>query len=371
MYFIFINIGTISNKKKIENQKENNELKGSVINPYTKAEYEDALHAGEWKGGYVEASGYTSTKAKKAASYSESSESSNSSDSMSEVSSPDSSTSAGSTSDNQSSEESNGYTLPEVIVIGHSGKSGNTGYDKSFSDAPSTPSTPSGSSIPSGYTGGGGGGGYRPPKGNNEKYNLDKIINEWIKIRFGKNLLAELNKLKEQGKLKEVDTFESKSLENPKYNSTDKSIYVPTKGGYGESELIHEFIHEKQDVIGILDYDRCASDNEFQAYVLTYILFKSESTYNAVAFPGLYNNDMWKNFSLEAAQFLSVEKNTLWYDPALLDKLSRENLEPFREIFQENCKATNYPPEYFQNTDPNYDYKWENLLNAIGAKKKR
>lgn len=226
----------MSNKK--ENQVEaSNAFKGSLLNPYSKTEYESMSNDGEWGGGYVEGQGYaSSTSSDSDSSFDSSCSTSESSQSTSDCSSSSSSSSntngsipsSGGSSGTSGSGSSYGgtsgtseiiITLPDTEVTAPYIGTGTTwgGYNNPYPIDSST--SHNSNSNNSGYSGGGGGGGYvNPDKKNKTDYEYLEFIINWIKSLWGKGLSDQINFLVKANRIKFVTYWNNKILGNPAYD---------------------------------------------------------------------------------------------------------------------------------------------------------
>lgn len=229
--------------------------------------------------------------------------------------------------------------------------------------------------------GGGGGGGNN--SGNNKKDSemkeleeyLDFVINTWIKGIFGKNVVKVINDIKAQGRIVISETINGEVFSNPKYNPSDKKIYLPTEK-YTDVLLMHELVHYAQDEIGALNYDQCSSNNEFEAYALTYMLYNFSLKLDQpdkdqdAPMPTLHGEKLWIDFNAAIKGHINMMDSTFCYDQQFVEQLSKCSWPEFAEKFRDYYAARQTPKGYYKNYDENYIYNWTKLLEILGIKEK-
>lgn len=170
-------------------------------------------------------------------------------------------------------------------------------------------------------------------------------------------------------------------IENCKYIQEDSSIHVPAAGGFGEESVIHEVIHYVQEDNGMLNYNLCSADNEYQAYVLNYIFNITYDKLDEVAQPqGAKDTEQWNIFIKKIPQKTTNNNGEFTYTDDFINALNTldheslsasfrsyyESLDDYRESQGHVRKYENY----YRHHDSKYNYNWEKILNDIGFTKK-
>lgn len=241
-----------------------------------------------------------------------------------------------------------------------------------------------------------GGGGANSGNGNSDNtsnYSPElKNILGLTKAR-GSAIKAIIEKLEKEKRIKEykVDTTTKNPKNNCYYDYNDHCLHIPIGGGYNVDAITHELIHYLQDITIIngnrmLDYDSCSANNEYQAYVINYIL---DRTYNksfaadgnAPEPQGVESTEAWDNFKINLDSELSFQQGGYTYTEKFIDDLNKLNhvslSETFRSYYEaidENRlakgadKRTN--ENYYKHYKKDYNYNWEELFDKLGFTKK-
>lgn len=219
---------------------------------------------------------------------------------------------------------------------------------------------------PSDGGGGGGGGGGSSGKHTDTQY---EVLKRQLRI-----ILNELSNMSPKLKIN-IEELESKSvfifendLNNPQYNPQDGKIHIPTDGTWTSAEGVsHEMIHYWQDQLGMLDYDRCSSNNELQAYFVNYLLLDIHK-YDIelpLEFDG-WNTDGWKKNNLYGLDSSGYP----YYTDNLLTEIQKYGINHVAEIFYENSKNYSTSSSNGHSYNPNYNWNWAELLKSVGFIKK-
>ena len=239
---------------------------------------------------------------------------------------------------------------------------------------------------------GGGGCGTKTGNENTDNTSQDssnlKIFLDLTKKR-GYEIKKIVEKLVKENRIKQYEV--DKTAKNPKnncyYDPKDHCLHVPASGGYNVDAITHELIHYLQEetiVDGkrMLDYDRCSADNEYQAYVMNYIL---DRTYNkefgangdAPAPQGVENTDEWQYFVKKLEKETNFREGQYFYTQNFIDELNKFSHKVQSEVFRSHYKAIDEDnlakgaekrtfENYYKNHDSDYNYNWEKMFNKLG-----
>ena len=214
---------------------------------------------------------------------------------------------------------------------------------------------------------------------NSEGYTVQDILN-WARGR-SKTLRHIIDKLEKEGRIKVVSGDSTCH-----YNSQTKEIILPEDVSYSVESVTHEIIHYLQDENGMLNIDSCGSDNEYQAYVINYILDRAYNKSfaadgNAPEPQGVESTKAWDNFKINLDSELSFQQGGYTYTQKFIDDLNKLNhvslSETFRSYYEaidENRlakgadKKTN--ENYYKHYKKDYNYNWEELFDKLGFTKK-
>lgn len=198
---------------------------------------------------------------------------------------------------------------------------------------------------------------------------------EWTKDVTSEIRIA-LEKLQKEDKIKDYP-----NIKTCHYDPKTKCIQVPKDCDFTTPSLTHEIIHLKQHELGMLDENFCnhASDNEYQAYVVNFILMKAYG--EIVEGPeGAKDSQEWKVFSQNIKEHMGKDQKSgeLWYDANLLTKIEAVNHDELSNMFREyykqadnDRKAKGLPAEnrvYYMYHDSNYEWNWAELFKNVGLK---
>lgn len=212
--------------------------------------------------------------------------------------------------------------------------------------------------------------------GTMREYSVEEEI-EWAKS-FSTRLRKLLNQFEKENRLKVVASFNISStvsipVKNPKYDPVSKCILIPLNDNFTASGVVHEFIHVAQDENGMLKI-ACGSDNEYQAYVLNFILQRAVGIIEGAP-KGMAATKIWKDFQ----NLLNKEENNcgiddgvIWINQFLLDELKKLDHQSLSELFREYYET--FAPNldvYWKYHDPNYQWNWEKLFEYFGVKIKK
>ena len=333
--------------------------KGTKSNPYTMAEFEELADAGLWQGGYViDDSGNVA------------------------------------------------YMMAEITVIGYSGYSG-YGSSGSGSDGSWDPwGSDDGEGSrpwddddeddddyhgnhgqgdgPNGDFDGGGGGHHS--SGDSNEYNVDKknypSLHNVIDLvkKISKGLKMAINTLGWEKRvviLQEVLNDESmlNSYYDPNHHVLNVVSDITTDG------LTHEIIHYYQDKEKMLDYENSASNNEFQAELLTMIIEIAKG------FNTNWRSYDYEKFGFSPDEFQSffnfVVKNTKYINGAVklrkyeieeyLESISipewNNRMDSFIEYYRIRYPQENQCRSHKKDKNPNYNWKWRTIINQLEFKR--
>src|SRR5574344_796388 len=221
-----------------------------------------------------------------------------------------------------------------------------------------------------GSSGGGGGSGSSGTSSgnNNSGYSLSSVLG-WTKDLY-KGISDIINDLLKNGKIIDVENGHCY------YDRNDGKIKFSK--GFGSSAISHEIIHYVQDCHGILDEKKNGADNEYQAYVLNYILLTASGVTGAEQPGGLDGWEIWNTFRDFLGNHCGKNSdNTLWYDQMFISSLNSLDNETLSLFFRNYYKSldelnkTTIRAVYYEHHDPNYKFFWEDLLNQLGFKLKK
>lgn len=220
----------------------------------------------------------------------------------------------------------------------------------------------------SGGSGGGSGssGSSGTSNGNNKSVMSLSFVLNWAK-NMSKTISDILDNLFKSNKIVEVNNGRCC------YDPNDHKIKY--SNDFGLSAMTHELIHYMQDCHGILDEKKNGSDNEYQAYVLNYILITASGQSDAEVPAELNNYKLWSDFQdIVKADCGRYSDGTFWYDQTFINSLNsldnatlslyfRNYYESWDQYYKTNKRAV-----YYEHHDPNYKFFWEDFLNKLGFK---
>lgn len=257
-----------------------------------------------------------------------------------------------------------GGSLGGVTVTGNRPKSSTNlwGYYYGSGSSGSSSGSSGSSSSNSGSSSSSSSGVYDDVEDNSQfKWTLEDILKHVMALNDSFRKIVE--KLQKEGRIKQ-DSPDN----NCHYYSEDHSLHVPADGNFSVENIIHEIIHYIQEENGMLNYDLCSADNEYQAYVLNYIINRAYG--NIISAPsGTRDCQEWRDFVDLIPQGISVNDGECTYTEEFIDALQSLNHGALSQSFRyywEWQKKENY----YKNHDPNYKYNWEKMFNDLGVKKK-
>lgn len=219
-----------------------------------------------------------------------------------------------------------------------------------------------------------GGGGRNSTGGNNKSQSDNNDPKETLRQkiehtkRFGNSIYGQLQELEQKNRIREATAEESLNRGNLFYYRPSKSILIHNGiDDYGEETLIHELVHYEQDLLQMLK-NECSSNNEFQAYITTFLVFKSTGDLSATPF--LYANPLWEELIEKISNHIWVENGYIYYDETFLEVINNADWNSIGETFRSGSETLNYPSEYYNAFSSTYNYNWETLLQHLGAYKK-
>jgi len=192
---------------------------------------------------------------------------------------------------------------------------------------------------------------------------LEGLLN-WAGKASGK-IKNILDKLYSQGKIILIDNGQFVA----RYDPANKSIYLPKDLSVNNQSVTHEVCHYIQDQLGVLDYDNHCSENEYQAYLVNYILHNALKKEEYIVEPmGVKTLEKWDDFKNILSTHCRLENNKLYYDRDFLEILNRPELhDVLFQAFRNSCAAGGKPASYYMNSNlATYDWKWKELLEALG-----
>ncbi len=152
------------------------------------------------------------------------------------------------------------------------------------------------------------------------------------------------------------------------YDPSDHSLHVPAEGGFGIENILHEIIHYIQEENGILNSNKCSADNEYQAYVLNYIVNKAFG--EDISEPeGASATKEWGEFKYQIDNGVSVNNGKCTYTEDFLNDLQSLDHDKLSQSFRDFYECLN-KENYYKYHDPDYNYNWEKMLNDLGFTKK-
>ena len=193
---------------------------------------------------------------------------------------------------------------------------------------------------------------------------------KWTLEDILKNVMARndsfrkiVEKLQKEGRIKQDSPDD-----NCHYYPEDHCLHVPADGNFSVDNIIHEIIHYIQEENGMLNYDLCSADNEYQAYVLNYIINRAYG--DIISAPaGTRDCQEWRDFVDLIPQGISVNDGECTYTEDFIDALQSLNHGALSQSFRSHWEWQK-KENYYKNHDPNYKYNWEKMFNDFGFKKK-
>lgn len=236
----------------------------------------------------------------------------------------------------------------ETIIIWNDSGYGNFGQDndKLFDDVADTPEPPSDS-------------GYTAEQELEFARQLSKTIRKLIE------------KLEKEGKIK----FSDKDV-NCHYNPKTGCLILPANSDFTPGGVVHELIHYIQDQLGVLNYDICGSDNEYEAYVVNYIFMTAIGEVDYTA-SGLKGHSIWDVFTDLVVNCCKYTDGVATYTPDFLSALNNLNHVELSEYFRnyweniDNNNGSDSRSLYYKYHDSNYCWNWRDILNFLGFKENR
>ena len=193
-----------------------------------------------------------------------------------------------------------------------------------------------------------------------QKGYLESAMN-WLKEYLPKDLYNMVKTMKDEGKI--ILTTDEKAQYDPNTGCINFGIDVC------EEALMHEVIHLLQDKNGMLNYDKCSSNNEYQTYMLNYIIQKCTGASGSKVPTLERGSDTYMMFIQNQAEYFGRDSKGFWYSQSLINVLN-ENDSAWSKTFKEGAQRMNYPEGYYKNYDSKYDYNWEKLFDSVGFRKK-
>lgn len=261
--------------------------------------------------------------------------------------------------DNQDSDYS--FGLDDVVCVGSSSNNENDDWDSGENDWEYEDDDYLGNSS-------------EPKKEVEDKQDFPKTLSDLLDnmSKVNKLIGERIDKLRSEGRIKVCSIYNGKELKNPIYNPENHTIYLPNNPGkYSDTDIMHELIHDVQNELLILDYDKSSSNNEFQAYLTNWM-------YNAIVYENEYAVNMPIGMSDEEMQQMFVEliihtgncNESYWYDEYLISYMENLDVQDLLNRFCEESEERNYPSGYYEHNNENYEWKWEEILNSLGINKK-
>jgi len=256
-----------------------------------------------------------------------------------------------------------GMMIPEIIVTpegsgcGCGSGSGGSGSGE-CSGSGSGDDTGSGSGFGSGSGCGCGSG--SESGGNDVSYSVlnSSLFNSMRKV---------INTLIEQGKIRaSTKTNYGSDVYKTYYDPNGGNIYVAKD--YSADMFFHELIHYFQAQGGILDYDRCSSNNEFEAYFFTMIFYIIRG-WGSVDGANWLESTVWEDFRNKTYEHASCnESGSLWIDHVLFAFFEEYDYSPMMQYFRNYWKSNSKNESYYKNYDDNYRMNWKYLFDCVGVK---
>ena len=263
-----------------------------------------------------------------------------------------------------SSWDLDGGSLGEVTVTGNRPRSSVNlwSYYYGSGSSGSSSSSSGSSSSNSGSSSSSSSGVYDDVEDNSQfKWTLEDILKNVMARNDSFRKIVE--KLQKEGRIKQDSPDD-----NCHYYTEDHSLHVPADGNFSVDNIIHEIIHYIQEENGMLNYDLCSADNEYQAYVLNYIINRAYG--DIISAPsGTRDCQEWRDFVDLIPQGISVNDGECTYTEDFIDALQSLNHGALSQSFRSHWEWQK-KENYYKNHDPNYKYNWEKMFNDFGFKKK-
>lgn len=195
-----------------------------------------------------------------------------------------------------------------------------------------------------------------------------EMILKWASS-FNDKIKTIIDKLSKEGKIKMMKTQNGEVVKNPRYDPKDGVIILPMTKDYNVESFNHEIIHYIQDNIKILNYNTSSSNNEYQTYVLNFVLNSANGDFATQ--PQMISPDMWSDFVNDnKGHYGKDNSGVFWYDNTFISHLENLNHDYLVHSFADYYRAINGPKGYYEHIDPNYSWNWAVLLERLGFKKK-
>lgn len=201
-----------------------------------------------------------------------------------------------------------------------------------------------------------------PDTTSNRQYTPEQEL-EFAK-QISKTIRKLIEKLEKEGRIK----YSDKDI-NCHYNPKTGCLILPANSDFTEGAVVHELIHYIQDLLHILNYDICGSDNEYQAYVVNYIFMTTFWNIKSTAPQGVYG-ESWELFLDAVDMHCKIINGEFTYDQAFIDILKGLNHAQLSEMFRDYWRlmydGTNNNSVYYDAHDDNYNWNWEAILKMLG-----
>ena len=208
-----------------------------------------------------------------------------------------------------------------------------------------------------------------PDTTSNRQYTPEQEL-EFAK-QISKTIRKLIEKLEKEGRIK----YSDKDI-NCHYNPKTGCLILPANSDFTPGGVVHELIHYIQDQLGVLNYDICGSDNEYEAYVVNYIFMTAIGEVDYTA-SGLKGHSIWDVFTDLVVNCCKYTDGVAMYTPDFLSALNNLNHVELSEYFRnyweniDNNNGSDSRSLYYKYHDSNYCWNWRDILNFLGFKENR
>lgn len=160
---------------------------------------------------------------------------------------------------------------------------------------------------------------------------------------------------------------------NCHYDPKTGNLILPANSDFVPGAVVHELIHYIQDKLEILDIETCSSDNEYQAYVISYIFMTAKGETEHPCPQGVQGTEDWDKLIINIKENCKNINGEITYNQSFLKSLENLDHSQLSEIFRsywktmdgENSKEHSV---YYETHVDNYNWNWEQILKSLGFK---
>ena len=150
------------------------------------------------------------------------------------------------------------------------------------------------------------------------------------------------------------------------YNMDSGRLYITPQSS--ERGIIHEMIHYHQNQLKTLDYETNSSNNEYQAYLLTYILHYCKGDYCNPEMFGFSDETMNQLDSLMYRYVQQESDGYLKIGNPIVDFLYNLQIEESVNAFVNYAQTHNFPEYYSRGYVKDYNWNWLDFFQWFGVR---